>query len=222
MLAAELIINKILQNKDINIIKTNGLEGKHFQNLESAYEYIMEHYKQYGNVPDSIVFLSHFPDFDIMQVNESDDFLVGKIYEEYGFTKFSEIIPVLNQKLKEDSRLAYDFLKNEMETTLKPRVVCKGHDLIEDAMERYELYLKKQEPSFQSTISTGFPELDDIIGGWEYGEELVTIVARINQGKSWLLMKFLTEAWKQGKKVCLYSGEMSENKLGYRFDALFN
>lgn len=221
MLAADLIINKILQNKDINIIKTNGLESKHFQNLAPAYDYIMEHYKQYGNVPDPIVFLSHFPDFDLMQVNESDDFLVTKIFEEYGFTKFSEMIPQLNQKLKEDSRLAYDFLKKEMETNLKPRVVSKGHDIVEDAIERYEAYLDKQKLEANATISTGFPELDEIFNGWEYGEELVTIVARTNNGKSWILMKFLTEAWKQGKRVGVYSGEMSHIKLGYRFDALF-
>ena len=38
---------------------------------------------------------------------------------------------------------------------------------------------------------------------------------------SWILLKFLTEAWKQGKRVGLYSGEMNHIKLGYRFDALF-
>ena len=38
---------------------------------------------------------------------------------------------------------------------------------------------------------------------------------------SWLLLKFLAEAWKQGYRVGLYSGEMSHIKLGYRFDALF-
>ena len=221
MLAADLIINKILQNKDLNIVKTNGLEGKHFQNREPEFNYIMDHYRQYGNVPDPIVLLSHFPEFDLIQVNESDDFLVNKLFEEYGFTKFTEMLPQLNQKLKEDSRVAYEYLKVEMETTLKPRVMTKGHDIIEDALERYEAYLDKQKLEANATISTGFPELDEIFNGWEYGEELVTIVARTNNGKSWILMKFLTEAWKQGKRVGVYSGEMSHIKLGYRFDALF-
>ena len=87
-----------------DIVKTNGLEGKHFQNREPEFNYIMDHFKQYGNVPDPIVLLSHFPDFDLMQVNESDDFLVNKIFEEYGFTKFTEMLPQLNEKLKEDRR----------------------------------------------------------------------------------------------------------------------
>ena len=36
-----------------------------------------------------------------------------------------------------------------------------------------------------------------------------------------MLLKFLVEAWKQGKRVGLYSGEMNSVKLGYRFDSWF-
>lgn len=49
-------------------------------------------------------------------------------------------------------------------------------------------------------IGSGLPELDKILNGWLPGEELVTIVGRVNQGKSWLLQKFLTEANRQHKK----------------------
>ena len=38
---------------------------------------------------------------------------------------------------------------------------------------------------------------------------------------SWMGLKFGVEALKQGKKVGLYSGEMSQQKIGYRFDTLY-
>ena len=69
-------------------------------------------------------------------------------------------------------------------------------------------------------ISTGLKELDDVLGGWLPGEEFVTIVGRVNQGKSWLLQKFLTSAHTQHKRVLLYSGEMSAMQVGYRHDTL--
>ena len=72
---------------------------------------------------------------------------------------------------------------------------------------------------FQSTF-TGFDELDALIGGWDVKEELATIVARTGMGKSWLLLKCASAAAKQGKIVGIYSGEMSENKVGYRLDTL--
>ena len=63
-------------------------------------------------------------------------------------------------------------------------------------------------------------ELDKILNGWLPGEELVTIVGRVNQGKSWLLQKFLTEANKQNKRVLHYSGEMGVLQVAYRNDTL--
>ena len=65
-------------------------------------------------------------------------------------------------------------------------------------------------------ISSGFEELDEITHGWLPGNELVSIVGRINQGKSWILQKFLAEANKQGKRVLMYSGEMSAKEVMYR------
>ena len=53
-------------------------------------------------------------------------------------------------------------------------------------------------------ISSGMQELDRILNGWLPGEELVTIVGRVNQGKSWLLQKFLTEDNKKNKRVLDY------------------
>ena len=53
-------------------------------------------------------------------------------------------------------------------------------------------------------------------------EELATIAARTNQGKSWLLLKCAIAAAEQGLNVGIYSGEMSENKVGYRVDTLIS
>lgn len=222
MLGSNLLINKVLQSKDFDIIRRNGLDAKHFPGYEQEYEFIVNHYKKFGNVPDQIVFLESFPKFDLTPVSETEDFLVSKVYEEYGYVKFNEMLPVLTQKISEDSRDAYEFLKQKMDSgELRPRVVCNGIDIVENAIERYEKYLDKQKLETSATISSGMPELDEILGGWEFGEELVTIVGRVNQGKSWILLKFMVEAWKQGKRVGIYSGEMSHIKLGYRFDALF-
>lgn len=374
MLAANQLINKILQTKDYNIIKTNSLESNLFVGYEQEFSFIVDHYKLYGNIPDTLTFISKFQNFELTEVNESNDYLVDKLYEEYGYNNFTKIIPVLGQKLKEDSRIAYDYIQNEL-PKLKPHAVCKGIDIIAQAQERYDIYKNRANDPEKLTIKTGLKELDEIFGGWEFGDELVTIVARTNAGKclqkdtlirmfdgsckkvqdikigdkvktilgsntvlglhhgisngfeiipnngkcftvssdhyltlmyfktdldikhnkgilidikiedfinqtdyfksccflakfdytkeydnnpildtfsikelnsveyygfecdgdhrflledgivthnSWILMKFLAEAWKQGKRVGLYSGEMNHIKLGYRFDALFN
>ena len=219
-LAGFQIINKVLQNKDYDIIKKNGLDSTFFNGFEDEFNFIVDHYKKFGNIPDTLSFLEKFPNFTITEVLETDEFLLDKLDEEVGYQRFVKFFPLLSKKVQEDSRDGYDFLKDNLEN-LKVRRMCKGINIIEQARERFNIYKERSQMTIAPTISTGFPELDDILGGWEFGDELVTIVGRINQGKSWILMKLLTEAWKQGKRVGLYSGEMNHIKLGYRFDSLF-
>lgn len=92
-------------------------------------------------------------------------------------------------------------------------------DILKDT-SRYEAYLERTKDFNKYYITTGFIELDQIIGGWDRQEELATIVARTNYGKSWILLKAASAAAKQGLKVGIYSGEMSERKVGYRLDTL--
>lgn len=355
------VINKLLQTGDYNFIKVNGLDETYFHGFENEFNFINEHYKKYGKIPDTMTFLEKFQDFGLYEVNETDDYLLDRLYEENAYYKIRPVLNEANNKLKEDARLAYNYLKDTFDS-IRPHTVVKSKDIIDDAMERYEEYMTRNTSEVAMTISSGMPELDEIFGGWEFGEELVTLVARTNQGKclckgtkvlmadgtltniedikignkvqsygrvntvlalhngkskgykikadygsyivsenhiltlwntvsqeiqdiliedflkinykplceeylgirvinqdfikfypieiseieeieyygfecdgdhrfilgdgtlthnSWILMKFLAEAWKQGYRVGLYSGEMSPNKLGYRFDALF-
>lgn len=220
MLAALQTLNKILQTKDYNIIRTNCLNSEYFAGFEKEFKFIDEHYQKFGNIPDTITFLEKFPSFELTEVNETNDYLLDRLYEDYGYRRFVPFVQQLSKLTQEDSRVAYNYMLQSM-SNLKPHAVVKGVDIIQGAHERYDLFMNKSNNPDKMVIKTGLPELDAIFGGWEFGEELVTVVARTNQGKSWLLMKFLVEAWKQGYRVGLYSGEMSHVKLGYRFDALF-
>ena len=220
MIVVTQVLNKILQTKDISIVRKNGLTEAYFEGFANEFNFIWNHYDKHGNVPDLVTFLATFPNFEVYEVYESDEYLLDKLYEEYGYHRFVPVIKKVASLINSDSREAYNYLKEEL-NNLKPHSVCTGVDIVAEAKERYDLYANRNNNPEIATIKTGLPELDDIFGGWEMGDELVTIVARTNAGKSWILLKFLVEAWKQGKKVGLYSGEMNHVKLGYRFDALF-
>lgn len=363
MLAITQVINKILQTKDYSFIRKNCLDASYFKGFEKEYNFIENHYKMYGNIPDAVTFLEKFPNFNLVEVNESDKYLLDRLYEEYSYQKFADaqVVNTLAKLLEQDSREAYNYLRDQL-PKLQPHIALEGLDIIKDAKERYEIYKNRATEPEKATIKSGLPELDDIFNGWEMGEELVTVVARTNMGKclqkgtkvimedgslkeiqdikvgdkvqslnksntvlgvhkgkskgykiiplpeneiepfvvseghiltlvyinqlvdisiedylarpdkfhfflyrisggtsspafllfkveeveeveyygfecdgdhrfllsngivthnSWLLMKFLAEAWKQGKRVGLYSGEMNHIKLGYRFDSLF-
>lgn len=177
------LLNKILTSRDMSIVTKNEISPEHFTAFRNEFEFILDHYNNYGNVPDKETMLAHFPNsFELIDVQETDKYLVDTLYDDYGFRISLPILNKYKQILEVNTKDAYDYLISNLDV-IKPREVSYGVDIISQAHDRYEAYLKKQEQGDAAVIKTGFVELDDVFNGWEMGEELVTVVARTNQGK---------------------------------------
>ena len=48
----------------------------------------------------------------------------------------------------------------------------------------------------------------------------MVIAAKTGVGKSWILIKIAAAAFAAGLRVGIYSGEMHEDKVGYRLDTI--
>lgn len=213
------IISKVLTTGDNTLIEDNLLSEDYFVGYENEYNFIEDHVKQYGNVPDKATFLSKFPDIELVEVTESDKYLVDTVREEYLYYKSVPVIEKAAELLKSDSNAAAEYLIASMKT-LQPQYNLSGVDIISDAKERYEQFIERRDHPEQWYFTCGFPELDDLIHGLQRGEELFVIFARTNQGKSWVLEKMCTHVWQIGFNVGYVSPEMGASSIGYRFDTL--
>lgn len=214
------IINKIIHTQDISIITKNGLTDEYFIGYESEINYILEHYNKYGNIPDKATFIDKFNDFEFVEVNEPDKYLLETLYEEHLYYKSVGVVQKVAELLKTNSNDAVEYLQSQLDN-LKIANIAEGTDIIKQADERYKVYVDKQNIKNTWSIPSGFDELDQIINGWAKGEELIVIFARTGQGKSWLLVKTLSHAWQEGNRVGYISPEMSATRIGYRFDTVF-
>jgi replicative DNA helicase len=212
-------LNYILNSKDTSLISLNNLNGEHFSDYKNEFEHVKRHLDRYGNVPDMETFLSSFPDFEVIKVSETQQYLIESLFTDYKTRKLAEVFNkvrtlLMNGKVEDATRLYQQEAEN-----FHVGVSLQSVDVLRDT-SRYDAYLERTKDFNKYYISTGFRELDKIIGGWDRQEELATIVARTNYGKSWILLKCATAAAKQGLNVGIYSGEMSERKVGYRVDTL--
>lgn len=214
------ILNRVISTKDISIITDNNLTIDYFLEYEDEYSFIKEHFDNYKNVPDTETFINKFPDFELLEVNESDRYLVDAIREEYLYSKSVPVIKKAAELLKSDANEASRYLQSEL-VNLTPNYTTPYVDIIH-SNNRVEMFEDKSNNKDKWFIPTGFEELDDIIYGWQCGEEFVVIFARTGIGKSWVLVKTVQHAWEIGKNVGYVSPEMSADKIGYRFDTLNN
>ena len=214
------ILSKVLTTGDVSIIERNLLTADYFVEYEEEYDFIMNHVKQYGNVPDKATFLSHFPDIELVDVTESDSYLLDTIKEEWLYYKSVNIVNKMAKLLKTNSNDAVEFLKGSLQD-LQPTYRLSGIDIVAQSQQRYDNYIERREHENNWTFTTGFPELDDITHGIERQEELIVLFARINNGKSFVAEKICTHVWQLGFNVGYLSPEMSANSIGYRFDTLY-
>ena len=215
----EQTINKILDTGDISIITQNNLTEEYFYGYEDEYYFIMDHYDEYGKVPDKLTFLDQFEDFNSFSVNETDEYLYRNLYNQRLYNFVADIWEDAREEILEDPLSAMEKFKQRLENGPKLNIQ-KGIDIIAKAKERF-LELKERATDDRGFyIKTGFEELDTVINGWNRGEELILIFGRTGEGKTWSALKSLLYAWQSGNRVGLISPEMSPSKIGYRLDAL--
>lgn len=213
------ILNKILKEKSDSILTLNDITGEFFHKYKEEFDYIENHKKEYGNIPDTETFLAAFPEFDVLQVAESNEYLINELREQHLYSISVPVIQKLADLMQTNSYEAVEYLKSNIDS-LKVDGVVKGSDIISQAGERLEIYNETKENKETHFIETGFKELDDVLGGFHLGEELVVIFARTGQGKTWVSLKMLEHIWKMNKRVGLLEPEMSAIRTGYRFDTL--
>lgn len=214
------VVNHILKNKSLAIINDNSLSKDYFIAYKDEFEYILEHYREFGNIPDRETFLNKFDDFDLVDVGESSDYLVETLQEQYLFSKLSPFIHEIAKKAEGDSRDAVKYARSKLEELGNIVVGHKtGYDLVKNAGDRKADFEKRKNVDGLLGISSGIDQLDEITHGW-LEDDFINIVGRTNEGKTWVMLFFLVMAWQQGKKVLFYSGEMSKTMIGFRFDTL--
>lgn len=215
------VLNRILQKHDPSLIVLNNLGDDFFPQYKNEFRFVKNHYETHGCVPDMESFLDHFPSFEVIKVNEPDSYLISELYREHNGDilagAFNKVRELLGKNEVEEAMEVY----RKAEDGLQTGRALQCTDLVKDT-SRYHDYLDRTQDFKKYYISTGFPELDAVVGGWDRQDELAVIVARTNVGKSQMLLKCAASALGQGLNVGLYSGEMSERKVGYRLDTLLS
>jgi len=105
----------------------------------------------------------------------------------------------------EISKVINDSLKLGSETNF-------GHDFLADFEERYQ-------PKHRQPVTTGWKEVDHIVGGGLGKSELGVVVAPTGAGKSMVLVHLGSQAVIEGKTVIHYTLELQDTVIANRYDS---
>lgn len=210
------VISYILTSDNKEAVDTLlGYDASYYSVFKPQILFIHKHINQNGKVPDRFTFQVQFPDFIIVQVNETLEWLKRELAENKKHIILLETFNKLKDLGEGDTSDAWNYIEQQCDR-IHGLESSKPLDLVHDVDIRSQQIL---DFSNQSRISTGFDEIDKAMyGGLSTVEELLLLVARTNSGKSWVCTKMMETAQSRGFNVAYYSPEMQASFLGTRFD----
>src|SRR5574344_1140246 len=72
-------INYLIHTQDTSILLLNNINDEYFSDYKNEFDFIQEHLRKYGRIPDKETFMNKFPDFDIIAVNETPSYLIDEL-----------------------------------------------------------------------------------------------------------------------------------------------
>ena len=211
------VISKILTSDDEGLVnELCGFDASYYAVYKPQITFILDHLNQFGNVPDVFTFNAEFPEINLVNVTrETSEFLIHGIRKNKRRILLVETFNKIKDLGSGDVDDAWDYIDQQCDAaaTLND---AKPMNIISEADVRIE---QVREWAKQKRIPTGFPELDKLTyGGWSTVEELVSVVASTNSGKSWMAAKMLEAAHRAGFPCAIYSPEMQASYFATRFD----
>lgn len=218
MSVAELqLINKVLTDKDYTIIEDNAITKEHLPQVAKEFEYITSFYKEYKEVPDKLTFAEKFPNFEYVEVNQGIRPIIDELREQALFRRAVKVINDSSGLFEQDANRGVEFLLAHLDD-LQPTYNIPYTDIMHDT-KRLEEWKERQTNPKASYIPLPFKEMEEMLYGYQRGEELFLWLARSGVGKTMVLTMSAMKASEAGYRVGIISPEMSVSGISYRLDS---
>lgn len=158
------------------------LTSSHFVQTANEFKFLSEYVDKYKSVPDKETFISKFPNWSFINVNEPTRALIDVIREEELFRRgvkvFNETSAIFEKDANEGAKHLIQAVKD-----LEPNYTVSGLNVAKQARERFEEWDKKVKQENPPFIPIKFKELNDVLYGLQRGNDLIVFNSRISNGK---------------------------------------
>lgn len=182
---------------------------------------VRQHTATYHAVPSPEVVAQHGISLPTQSRWENVDYYLERLLQRSVHQILTALVPDLHDLLT--NRRPFEALERVREAVARSthRQMPAQFMSMGEAMEalRQKYLLMRLNPDAARGIPTGFPTLDEATMGL-FGGDLITLVGRTGQGKSWIWQRMAYAAYLSMRRVFMFSLEMTEEQLALRMAGL--
>ena len=220
------ILSKLVKTNDWGVISRNALILEHFIRFPELAKIIFDYHEQTGKVISEATLMGMTSEVEYLFLEdgfrfEDEEDLASDILVKYFYTKdFAKeankcIVEAETQPQKAMQAMAV-FCNRNAKIIFNDKLGKSYLENHEESLERLQRSIDMKD----KIIKTGISELDTAIGGYRTDKELMAVVGRMNEGKSWFVLWLAVLGMKQGKRVFYYSGETPREQVEFRISTL--
>ncbi len=177
-----------------------------------VFRFVKTHYRRYGELP-TIRTVESETRQRLPSAPESTEYYLKRVYDRKLFVSLREEFGALRDALQGfDVDVAKDIV-DRMKSAC--RITTPDND-VRNVRDAGQLVLRQYEQAHMnpglSGIPTGWPQLDEAMGGYQRGD-LIAWVARMGVGKTYLLLRQAIHAWNSGYSVLVVTMEMTIEQI---------
>jgi replicative DNA helicase len=218
------LLSRAIRTRDISYMLEVGLQADWFyvDDNKTIWKFIVSHWDKYGEVPTATTVKDNFPNYRLLAVEDSIEYLTDQLIEYRKRQKTIEVVQdAANVLANGDHNIAVDVMAKGLahiyDSDLRK---SSEYDLSSTALSRYDEYLEvKTRPDGLLGLPTGFKVMDVATAGLQNGQ-LITIIAPPKTGKSVLAMQVAVNIHEDGSVPMFQSFEMTNREQQTRHDAM--
>jgi hypothetical protein len=216
------LVSKVIAERHIIPVLEHGIKDDWIidDDLRRVWKFVREHYANYREVPTVVAVKDNFPNFQILKVEDTMDYLIDKMVEFRRNSITRQGVTEVVQKMTMNDHDAALMEMGKVITLVNDQgVIGTTHiDLTRDPDKRWEEYENIQN-SVLLGVPTGFEKIDEATAGLQ-GGQLITVIAPPKTGKSQIALQMAVNVHKSGMVPMFQSFEMNNHEQSQRHDSM--
>jgi hypothetical protein len=213
------LVSKVVRDRNIIPVLEQGIKDDWFvdDDLRRVWKFVRDHYVNYREVPTAVAVIDNFPNFKVIDVEDTIDYLIDNMvaFRRRTITR-NGIEIVVNKIDMNDHEAAILEMSKTVSLVNEQGVIGTTHvDLSENPDKFWEDYQNVQGNKLLG-VPTGFKKIDEATAGLQ-GGQLITVIAPPKTGKSQIILRMAANVHEAGMVPMFQSFEMTNHEQAQRY-----